>query len=191
MTPIFTLLHFATLEATMRLELLIAVSILNKHLPTELVAKILFYHKALSHPITLMLKQLKEVRLTTTWSHNIYEAKTTDWDGPFQSRETLHDLQLIRGRQGHKDVFKFVQDIYQPLIDMERFSMNNIETNVGALYHTEYLNTNPNVCILPQHSVIPYETKNSQLNISFIFLTVISSNGEPPQDNILKLYLYF
>ena len=80
----------------MRLELLIAVSILNKHLPTELVAKILFYHKALSHPITLMLKHLKEVSLTTTWSRHIYEAKTTDWDGPFQTRETLHDLQLIR-----------------------------------------------------------------------------------------------
>ena len=71
-----------------------------------------------------MLKHLKEVSLTTTWTRHIYESKTTDWDGPFQTRETLHDLQLIRGRQGHKDVFKFVQDIYQPLIDMERFSMN-------------------------------------------------------------------
>ena len=45
----------------MSLELLIAFSILNKHLPTEIVAKILFYHKGLSHPITLMLKHLKEV----------------------------------------------------------------------------------------------------------------------------------
>jgi len=147
----------------MSLELLIAISILNKHLPTEIVAKILFYHKGLSHPITLMLKHLKEVSLTTTWTRHIYESKTTDWDGPFQTRETLHDLQLIRGRQGHKDVFKFVQDIYQPLIDMERFSMNNMETNVGALYHCEYLNTNPNVCLLPQHSVIKWDYPNQKL----------------------------
>ena len=41
--------------------------------------------------------------------------------------------------------------------------MNNIETNVGTLYHTEYLNTNPNVCLLPQHSVIKWDYPNQKL----------------------------
>ena len=40
--------------------------------------------------------------------------------------------------------------------------MENIETNVGALYHSEYPNTNPTVCLLPQHSVIKWDYPRSK-----------------------------
>ena len=51
-------------------------------------------------------------------------------------------------------------------------------------------NPKRDIDILPQHSVIPYDIKNSQLNICLIFFTVKLSNGDPPHDKILKLYLY-
>jgi len=38
------------------------------------------------------------------------------------------------------------------------------------------------IAILPQHSVMPYETKNLQRNAAMAVATVAGGSGEPPQE---------
>jgi len=40
--------------------------------------------------------------------------------------------------------------------------------------------------IFPQHSVMPYDKKNSHPNVPIAFFTVAGTRGDPPQDNILR-----
>ena len=135
--------------------LLPAVLTLQKHLPLELVIKILYYHNGITHPIAFMLKKLRKVAITPHWTQNIYESKVSGWDMVGSSE--LYTLQLTRGRRGQKNVFKFVKQIYSPLLDMELDGINNEETRGDGYNFWTRHNTNPNVILTPQYQVVEWE----------------------------------
>ena len=129
---------------------------LNNNLPLELILKIMYYHKGITHPVVSMLKDLKKVSLDTYYTKQIYESLVVD----YQFGNKLYDLQDMRGRQGHRNIFLFVNDIYQPIIDNEilsfeeQFSTPFVDGD--ATYPRERHNTNPNVIITPQYKVVKW-----------------------------------
>jgi len=131
---------------------------LNRNLPTELILKIMFYNKGIAHPIASMLQNLKKVSLDTYYTKQIYESFVVN----YQFGNKLYDLQDIRGRQGHRDIFKFIRNIYQPLIDNENISFDNIEKRYFSPLRDGWpeswvrLNTNPNVILTPQYKVVKW-----------------------------------
>lgn len=142
------------------------VLILSRGLPIELIIRIMYHYKGIIHPVASMLKKIKMVHLYPQYTQDIYDSKVVGWDFPFPNAgNALYEIQDTSGRKGQKDIFKFIAEIYEPILDMEKISLDNEEVRDGCWATRSCIrpNTNPNVIIKPEYPVLKWDYENQKL----------------------------